>query len=87
MPVVRIAVPIPVPQWIYRPLRKVREAFVRPTSRENIGSPRIPNLGGDRDIDGRGSSRKSQAARVKCWILERAAATLPCMPLYADTKF
>jgi hypothetical protein len=51
MPVVRFSLPIPIPNWLYRPLRKVREAIVRPHSGEKTSAPRIPNLEGDRDIE------------------------------------
>jgi SAM-dependent methyltransferase len=51
MPVLKIAIPVPIPGFLYSPLQKVRRALFRRAAKPETGNRREPNLEGDRDIE------------------------------------
>jgi SAM-dependent methyltransferase len=51
MPVVKIAIPVPIPGFLYPSLQKIRRLLFRPATKENSVQPGGPNLEGDRDIE------------------------------------
>jgi hypothetical protein len=51
LPTARLTIPIPLPEGLYRLLRKVRDSIRKPPAAAESPTVRIPNLEGDRDIE------------------------------------
>jgi SAM-dependent methyltransferase len=51
MPVVKIAIPIPIPGFLFPVLQRIRHALFRPAAKPATVDSQGPNLEGDRDIE------------------------------------
>ncbi|MGB7540311.1 MAG: DUF268 domain-containing protein [Anaerolineales bacterium] len=51
MPIARIILPIPLPDFVYRGLKNLRDRFRQPEAPKHAAAVREPNLEGDRDIE------------------------------------
>jgi SAM-dependent methyltransferase len=51
VPIARITIPIPLPEFLYQALRKIRNAFRKTAPSKKHAAVREPNLQGDRDIE------------------------------------
>jgi SAM-dependent methyltransferase len=51
LPIARISIPIPLPDFLYRGFRKIRDGLREPASPKKAAAVREPNLEGDRDIE------------------------------------
>ncbi len=51
MPVLKMAIPNPIPGFLYSPLQRIRRALLHQTAKKANGERREPNLEGDRDIE------------------------------------
>jgi hypothetical protein len=50
-PIARISIPIPLQDFLYRGLKKIRDGFWKPASPKKAAAVREPNLESDRDIE------------------------------------
>jgi SAM-dependent methyltransferase len=51
VPIARITIPVPLPDFLYRGLKNIRDRFRKPDSPKPAATPGGPNLEGDRDIE------------------------------------